>query len=70
MSIQYNEICNFIFNPILPKASDPEAREVRETMEAHKVNQPQAIAILKAMKTDGFTLIQGLEILLHLSYGY
>lgn len=70
ISIQYNDICHFILNPILPKAPDPEARAVRETMEAHKVNQPQAIAILKAMKTDGFTLIQGFEIFLLLSCGY
>jgi senataxin len=59
LSLQYNGLCDFILNPILPKAPEPEWNEVQETMALGNLNEPQAIAILKAMKTNGFTLIQG-----------
>jgi senataxin len=60
LSLQYNELCDFILKPVLPKATEPEPKEVSKIMGAYKLNEPQAIAILKALKTDGFTLIQGL----------
>lgn len=59
VSLQYNELCNFILKPYLPKGIEPESKDIRATMDAYKVNEPQAIAILQALKTDGFTLIQG-----------
>lgn len=61
LSLQYNDLCDFILRPILPKASEPEPRDVSEIMRTYKLNEPQAIAILAALKTDGFTLIQGLD---------
>jgi senataxin len=60
LSLQYTSLCDFILNPVLPKAPEPVRNEIQETMAFGNLNEPQAIAILKAMKTSGFTLIQGL----------
>ncbi|KAG8831893.1 DEAD-box type RNA helicase [Serendipita sp. 399] len=43
-----------INTPIVPSDSD-----VRRAMEAHRLNYPQARAVLSSMKTRGFSLIQG-----------
>ncbi|KDR82678.1 hypothetical protein GALMADRAFT_220668 [Galerina marginata CBS 339.88] len=59
VSLQYNDICNFILRPLLPSASEVDSKDLRETMEAYKLNEPQAMAILKTMNMQGFALIQG-----------
>ncbi|KAF9485837.1 hypothetical protein BDN70DRAFT_870734 [Pholiota conissans] len=59
MSLKYNDICPFIMQPKLQKAPDVVSRDLQETMNAYRVNEPQATAILKAMETNGFSLIQG-----------
>jgi senataxin len=59
MSLQYNDICRFIMQPSLQKTSEVDPRDLQETMQTYRVNEPQATAILKAMKTNGFALIQG-----------
>lgn len=61
VSLQYNDICNFILQPILPKVAEVDPRDLKETMESYGVNEPQASAILKSMKAEGFSLIQGFD---------
>lgn len=59
VSLQYNDVCEFILRPSLPIAPAVNKRDVEETMKKYKLNEPQATAILKALKTEGFSLIQG-----------
>ncbi|KAF8798795.1 hypothetical protein BYT27DRAFT_6878132 [Phlegmacium glaucopus] len=59
LSLQYNDLCDFILRPSLPKAPEVDAKDLKYTMDEFKVNEPQATAILKAMNTEGFSLIQG-----------
>ncbi|CAA7261403.1 unnamed protein product [Cyclocybe aegerita] len=59
ISLPHSSQLDFILKPSLPRVPDPDARYVRETMTTLKVNEPQAIAILKATINEGFTLIQG-----------
>lgn len=59
VSLQYNDICGFILQPSLPIPPTVNKRDVEETMQKFKLNEPQATAILKALKTQGFSLIQG-----------
>lgn len=45
-----------------PQLSDPvfvSSQEVQQAMNSYRLNEPQAKAIISAMKTDGFSLIQG-----------
>jgi len=51
-------LANFIFNPKLAKA-EIDKQEVQASMERYGVNESQAVAIVGAMKTEGFSLIQG-----------
>ncbi|KAF8158282.1 SEN1 N terminal-domain-containing protein [Crassisporium funariophilum] len=59
MSLQYNDICDFILRPSLPIAAEVDAKVLKDTMDIYKINEPQATAILKALDTSGFSLIQG-----------
>ncbi|KAF9534475.1 SEN1 N terminal-domain-containing protein [Crepidotus variabilis] len=59
LSLQYNEVCDFIIKPQLPKCPEPELKVVQSTMEAQQVNEPQAKAIIRSINSSGFTLIQG-----------
>ena len=45
-----------------PQLSGPvlaSSQEVQQAMDSYRLNEPQAKAIISAMKTDGFSLIQG-----------
>ena len=66
LSLQYNDLCDFILRPSLLKAPGVDAKDLRYTMDEFKVNEPQATAILKAINTEGFSLIQGLVMLVSL----
>ena len=58
MALPYYDLADDIFNPKLVKAAI-DKREVRASMEKYGVNEPQAGAIVAAMNTEGFSLIQG-----------
>lgn len=58
MALPYYDLADVIFNPKLVKAAI-DRREVQASMEKYGVNEPQAGAIVGAMKTEGFSLIQG-----------
>lgn len=59
MGLPYFDLVDMILRPELPKPQTASADEVRQTMAAYKLNEPQAKAILTSMNTDGFVLIQG-----------
>ncbi|KAF9561362.1 hypothetical protein CPC08DRAFT_750035 [Agrocybe pediades] len=59
VSLQYNDICDFILQPMLTKTTAVDRKDLKETMDNYGLNEPQASAILKSMKTEGFSLIQG-----------
>lgn len=58
MALPYYDLADVIFNPRLVKPII-DKREVRASMEKYGVNEPQAGAIVGAMNTEGFLLIQG-----------
>jgi len=53
------ECVDFILKPQLLKPMPVDHKEVQLTMTKYNVNEPQARAISSALRTDGFTLIQG-----------
>ena len=58
MALPYYDLADVVFNPKLVKAAI-DKREVRASMEKYGVNEPQAGAIVGAINTEGFSLIQG-----------
>jgi len=58
VALPYYDLADVILNPKLVKAAI-DKREVRVSMEKYGVNEPQAGAIVGAMNTEGFSLIQG-----------
>ena len=58
VALPYYDLADVILNPKLVKAAI-DKREVRTSMEKYGVNEPQAGAIVGAMNTEGFSLIQG-----------
>lgn len=59
MSLPYIDLSQAILNAKVAKVSIPEQSEVRRTMHAYNVNEPQATAILNSLSGNGFALIQG-----------
>lgn len=58
VALPYYDLADVILNPKLVKVAI-DKREVRASMEKYGVNEPQAGAIVGAMNTEGFSLIQG-----------
>ena len=58
VALPYYDLSDVIFNPKLTKVAI-DKREVRASMEKYGVNEPQAGAIVGALNTEGFSLIQG-----------
>jgi hypothetical protein len=59
MAMPHYDCADFILKPKLPKPMPVDHREVQLTMTKYNVNEPQARAISSALRTDGFSLIQG-----------
>ena len=59
MAMPHYECADFILKPQLPKPMPADHTEVQLTMTKYNVNEPQARAISSALRTDGFTLVQG-----------
>ena len=59
MAMPHYNCADFILKPHLPKPVPVDHREVQLTMSKYNVNEPQARAISSALRTDGFSLIQG-----------
>ena len=58
VALPYYDLADVILNPRLVKTAI-DRREIRASMEKYGVNEPQAGAIVGAMNTEGFSLIQG-----------
>lgn len=59
MALPYYDFCDIILQPVLPKWQSVDNGEVKSTMSNFNLNEPQAKAILSALQTEGFSLIQG-----------
>ena len=58
VALPYYDLADVILNPKLVRAAI-DKREVQASMEKYGVNEPQAGAIVGAINTEGFSLIQG-----------
>jgi len=59
MGLPYYDAFNTIMQPTLIPPPNLSESDVRQAMEGHKLNRPQAKAVLSALGTKGFSLIQG-----------
>jgi hypothetical protein len=59
MAMPYLSLTRDILEPRLPAAVNADLEQVKRVMRAHRVNEPQAQAILGVLTTRGFSLIQG-----------
>ena len=59
LALPHDDCVDFILKPQLPKPPRLDHKEVEAAMTKYNVNEPQARAIVSALRTDGFTLIQG-----------
>jgi hypothetical protein len=61
MALPYYQFFDTVLRPRLNNAAVADVTELRRIMTEYQVNEPQAIAISTALRTEGFTLIQGLS---------
>ncbi|VDC00771.1 unnamed protein product [Peniophora sp. CBMAI 1063] len=59
VSLEFYDHCPFILSPKLPMPSRVDEGEVDRTMRKYSLNEPQARAIVSALRSEGFALIQG-----------
>jgi len=59
MGLPYYGAFDIIMQPTLNPPPNVLEGDIRKAMEAHKLNHPQAKAVLSALGTKGFSLIQG-----------
>ncbi|KAJ4482134.1 SEN1 N terminal-domain-containing protein [Lentinula aciculospora] len=59
VAAEYYDFADRILRPYLALPSRIDPKEIKQTMDKCKVNEPQAKAIVSALKSDGFVLIQG-----------
>lgn len=68
MGLPYYDLCDTILKARLSKPAWVDSTDIKRAMASHSLNEPQAKAILSALETDGFSLIQGYVSTLCLSY--
>jgi senataxin len=56
---EYYDLVDEVLTATSARVSPPPEQRVREAMQAHRLNEPQAKAILASLSTPGFSLIQG-----------
>ncbi|KAJ3731117.1 AAA domain-containing protein [Lentinula guzmanii] len=59
VAAQYYDFADRILRPYLALPVKVDAQDIKQMRDKHKVNEPQARAIVGALKSDGFVLIQG-----------
>lgn len=59
LALPHYDCVDFVLKPQLPKPPRLDPKEVEGAMTKYNVNEPQARAIVSALRTDGFTLVQG-----------
>ncbi len=58
-TIQYYDFKDVVFRPQLVVPNVVDFSTIQKTMEVYRLNEPQAKAVECALKTEGFSLIQG-----------
>uniref|UniRef100_A0A0W0F3J5 Helicase sen1 n=1 Tax=Moniliophthora roreri TaxID=221103 RepID=A0A0W0F3J5_MONRR len=59
VSAEYYDCAQQVLNPQLSGIPKLDESTIKQTMERHSVNKPQATAIAASLRTGGFSLIQG-----------
>ncbi|KAJ3847326.1 SEN1 N terminal-domain-containing protein [Lentinula lateritia] len=59
IAAEYYDFADHILRPYLALPLGVDTKEINKMMSKFKVNEPQAKAIVSALKSDGFVLIQG-----------
>ena len=59
MGLPYYDLCETIIKADLSRPAAVNPQDVKQTMSVYSLNEPQARAITSALRTDGFSLIQG-----------
>ncbi|KAK0201742.1 SEN1 N terminal-domain-containing protein [Desarmillaria ectypa] len=59
VTLPYYDNVDTILRPQLAPPPSVDPKDIQRTMQTYRVNEPQAIAIESALKTEGFVLIQG-----------
>ncbi|KAJ3747263.1 AAA domain-containing protein [Lentinula detonsa] len=59
VAAQYYDFADRILRPYLALPVKVDTQDIKQMMDKYKVNEPQARAIVGALKSDGFVLIQG-----------
>lgn len=59
MGLPYYHAFDTIMHPTPSPPPIVSESDVQQAMEGHKLNHPQAKAVLSALETKGFSLIQG-----------
>jgi senataxin len=62
MCLKYYDLEDEILNARPSPLEEPTEAQVKRTRGLYEVNEPQARAIISAVKNTGFTLIQGLVV--------
>jgi hypothetical protein len=65
MALPYFDFYEGILRPKLIGVAHMKPDYIQKAMTSYKVNEPQAIAILNALRADGFVLIQGYALASH-----
>ena len=58
-ALPYYDLFDHVLRPKLSPIPVINPKDIKEAMALHKLNEPQAVAILGSMQTEGFALIQG-----------
>ena len=59
VSVSYYDLFQTIMRPQLPALPKINQKDIEKTMKTYRINEPQAKAILGALESQGFVLIQG-----------
>ena len=59
VGMPYYDMRDTILRSSLQKVGEPDSSELQKTMKLYNLNEPQSKAILNALRTEGFSLIQG-----------
>jgi senataxin len=65
LALPYYDFYESILSPKLIGITHMKPDHIQKAMTDYKVNEPQAIAILNALRADGFVLIQGYALASH-----
>ena len=58
-ALPYYDFYADIMRPQPARVPHVPASQVQQAMKSHRVNEPQAVAILGSLQVEGFSLIQG-----------